>query len=980
MKTLLKRIAGSVRAMPKMRRFALFLALTAAIAAALSAIAWFTVFREDRGEPLVIALVAPLSGPEARQGAAILAGAEEWLARQPSVGGRPLVLRPFDSRERPDAVAAAAAQSDVVAVLSADGAAADEDTLARLGLPRVVLEGQPPRAEAWSFALSADRVLEARFLANYVRNVVGEQLISIIRPDTAEDAAVATAFDETLQRFGTRVVYNWPVAADNQLGAGLQTVAKEIADRQIAGAILVMAPPAFAAQAISALGAAEVSNRVFGLRSLATQDFLAAAHAAWQGPGPLASALNGTLVATPMLFDTAGVEAQAFEANFRTTKRATPDWLAVLANDGARVIAQSLAQLNAPATATNISLRRALRDALQTHNNPATSLPGLNGPIFFDDRGSGALPVLVGAFDGQTLVAAPTQLTPIREEGITDYIDQLRAGRILYVNDRFMYRTNVISTGIEINKISNLSIETNTVELEFMLWFRWRGELAAQDVEFPNAVQPVSLGEPERSIDQEEKRYRAWRVRGRFFLNSSNAPRPFGKQLVSIMFRHRVLARNNIMYVADVVGMDLASQTNALSEEKGWLADLLGAPTASGSVLAHRLEEARVLAGVPGFVVDQAFLSQEQVRSGTTGDPSYVGYGRPAPVFSRIAMDVLVKPDAIDIHALLPQVAFVYLAIFAFSGAVLASVMDRRDRGQFWRMQTLVLRLVTWPTLLATLGALALDYAAANSSLWVVQTLDALIGAAWWLVPARLLSLAVDRFVWAVLEARSERKVPTVFRIVVSGLIYAGAFLAIISVVLGKTISSLLATSGLLTFIIGLAVQSNLRDIFSGVILNLERPFVLGDWVRVNNTSGQVHDISWRTTRLRTPDGQIISFANGRVVDAEVENLTRAGYYDASIQVYLDPSCPPDKVIAALQRAVETITEPPFKPCGVAFTRVESVQGTFAARYNIELQVELWRYRARLRNTLWPVIWQTMEQAGLVWAMLPPKVEAGRHG
>jgi ABC-type branched-subunit amino acid transport system substrate-binding protein len=148
-------------------------------------------------------------------------------------------------------VAAAAAQSDVVAVLSADGAAADEDTLARLGLPRVVLEGQPPRAEAWSFALSADRVLEARFLANYVRNVVGEQLISIIRPDTAADAAVATAFDETLQRFGTRVVYNWPVAADNQLGAGLQTVAKEIADRQIAGAILVMGPPAFAAQAIA---------------------------------------------------------------------------------------------------------------------------------------------------------------------------------------------------------------------------------------------------------------------------------------------------------------------------------------------------------------------------------------------------------------------------------------------------------------------------------------------------------------------------------------------------------------------------------------------------------------------------------------------------------------------------------------------------------------------------------------------------------
>ena len=978
MTKLLSRLAGAVRAMPKMRRFTLFLAITAAIAAAISTVAWFTVFRVDKGEALVIALVAPLSGPDAPQGAAILAGAEQWLARQPAVRGRPLVLRPLDSHARPDALAAAAAQHDVLAVLSAEGTAAEEDTLARLGLPRVLLAGQPVRAEAWSFALSADRVLEARFLANYVRNVVGERLISIIRPDTAEDAAVAAAFDETLQRFGTRVVYNWPVAAVSERGAGLQAVAKEIADRQIAGAIFVLGDPIFAAQALAALGAAEVSNRVIGLRSLATQEFLAAAHTAWQGPGPMAAALNGSLVATPLLLDTAGVEAQAFEATFRATRDATPDWLAVLGHDGARAIAQALAQFDAPAAAEGRVLRRALRDALQNRNSAAASLPGLGGDIFFDERGSGALPILVGAFDGETLVAAPTQLTPIHEEGITDYIEQLRAGRILYVNDRFMYRTNVVSTGIEINKIANLSLETNTVELDFTLWFRWRGDLAAQDVVFQNAVQPVTLGAPERSIDQGDQRYRAWRVRGRFFLNSSTAPRPFGKQLVSIMFRHRVLARNNLMYEADVVGMDLASHTAAPSASGGWLAGLVGAPTGGGSVLARRLAEARVLAGVPGFVVDQAFLSQELVRSGTTGDPSYVGYGRPAPVFSRVAMDVLVKPDAIDIRGLLPQVAFVYLAIFAFSGAVLAYVLDRRDRGQFWRMQTLVLRLATWPTLLASLGALALDYAVANASLSVVETMDSVIGAAWWLVPARLLSLAVDRFVWAVLEARTERRVPTVFRIVVSALIYACAFLAIISVVLGKTIGSLLATSGLLTFIIGLAVQSNLRDIFSGVVLNLERPFVLGDWVRINNTSGQVHDISWRTTRLRTPDGQIISFANGRVVDAEIENLTRAGFYDASIQIDLDPSCQPDQVIAALQRAVEAITDPPFKPCGVAFTRVESVQGTFAARYNVELQVELWKYRARLRNTLWPAIWQAMEQAGLVWAMLPAKAEPGR--
>jgi branched-chain amino acid transport system substrate-binding protein len=976
MVTLVSRVAERVRAMPKMRRFAVFLAITAIIAAVASAIAWATVFREERGEPVVVAVVAPLSGPAARQGAAIVAGAEQWLARQPTVRRRPLALRLVDSHGQADALAAIAAQPDVAAVLALGGSPTDEGVAAQHGLPRIMLAGQPARAEAWSFPLSAHPVLEARFLANYVRNVVGERLVSVLRPNTAQDEEVAAAFDETLRRFGTRVVYNWPIAtAPEERGAALRAVARDIAERQVAGAILVLGEPDFAAEAIAELGAAEVSNRVVGLRSLASQDFMAKAQAAWRGPGSLASALNGTLVATPLLFDTAGVEAQAFQATFRATTRMAPDWLAVLAHDGLRTIAQALARIEAPASADGSALRRPLRDALQRHDSAASALPGLGGPIFFDERGSGALPVMVGAFDGETLVAAPTQLTPIHEEGVTNYIEQLQAGRILYVNDRFMYRTNVVSTGIEINKVSGLSVEANTVELEFMLWFRWRGALAAQDVVFENAVGPISLGEPERTIDEGEHHYRAWRVRGRFFLNSSTAPRPFGKQLVSVAFRHRTLARNNLMYVADVVGMDLAGPYAAAEAGDGWLVRMLGAPAGSGSVLARRLAEAGVLAGVPGSVVDQAFLSQELVRSGTTGDPAYVGYGKPAPIFSRIAMDVLVKPDRIDLRALLPQQALVYLAIFALAGAVLARLLDRRDRGQFWRMQTLVLRLITWPTLLATLGVLGLDYAAARSSLWVVETIDFAVGAAWWLILARLLSLAIDRFIWAPLEARTERRVPTVFRIVVAALIYAGAMLGIIAVVLGKTIGSLLATSGLLTLIIGLAVQSNLKDIFSGVVLNLERPFVLGDWVRINSTYGQVHDISWRTTRLRTPDGQIISFANGRVVDAEIENLTRAGFYDASIQIYLDPRCPPAQAIAALQRAVESVTDVPFKPCGVALTRVEAVQGSFAARYNVELQVELWRYRVRLRNTLWPAIWLAMEQAGLVWAMLPQKLE-----
>ena len=92
-------------------------------------------------------------------------------------------------------------------------------------------------------------------------------------------------------------------------------------------------------------------------------------------------------------------------------------------------------------------------------------------------------------------------------------------------------------------------------------------------------------------------------------------------------------------------------------------------------------------------------------------------------------------------------------------------------------------------------------------------------------------------------------------------------------------------------------------------MLNLERPFVLNDWVRINRVEAQVFDISWRTTRLRTRRGQIVAFANGKVAESEIENLTRAGFYEATNNLYMDPRCPPDEVLAALKRALASISK-----------------------------------------------------------------------
>lgn len=948
----------------KMQRFTAFLAMAASAAALGSALVWATVFREPTPRPVMIAVVAPMTGPRAAQGQALRDGAQSWVENKGRhLAGRTVQVAVYDSAAQPDALQQAAHDPEVVAVIGP----ADMPDTAPYGLPGFRLGGPPIGDNGWTFPLSADPLYEARFLANYVRNVTGEKLVSILMPEGDDQAALATAFDETLQRFGTKVVYKWQVSGRE----ALEAQARQIADKQIAGSILVLGDANFAAEAVAALGAADVSNRIIGLRDLATNQFRTRVRLAWHGPGALGATLANTLMTTPLLFDTAGVEAQGFQTVYRSTYHQMPDWVALLGFDGARLVSQGLA--GASRDAQGSELRETLRAELLRHRSADTALTGLVGPIFFEPRGNGALPTLVGRYDGQDLVAAPTQLSPIRDDGVSNYLDQLQAGKILYVNDRFMYKTNVVPSGIRITKVTNLKTDINTVDLEFMLWFRWRGTLAPNDIVFENAVQPIVLGNPERSGDDGEQHYRAWRVRGTFFLNYANVSRQYGSELVDVTFRHRILAQNNLMYVADIVGMDLSADGQA-NDKPGLLARLLSIGNNHGSVLVDQLTQSHVLAGAPGWLIDEALFSQQLGRTGSDGDPAFVGFGKPASVFSRMSLDVVLVLDEIDLGALLPASILVYMAIFALSGSILAQLLDRKDRGQFWRMQTLVLRLICWPALLASVTGLGLDYTAGNGSMNAAVAVDTIGRAAWWLVGGRLVSMTVERFVWAPLEIRTQRKIPTVFRILVAVIIYGLAMIGMVAFVMGKPVTSLLATSGLLTMIVGLALQSNLRDIISGVMLNLERPFVLGDYIRINRTIGEVHDISWRTTRIKTKNGQVVAFANGRVSESEIENMTPAEYFESNLVLFMDPRCNPNQVIAVLRKAMEKVTGPAFTLSKVILHSIDNQKGAWAARYEAEIRCKRYPDGAKVRAAAWVELWKELDAAGLLWATMPQVV------
>ena len=105
----------------------------------------------------------------------------------------------------------------------------------------------------------------------------------------------------------------------------------------------------------------------------------------------------------------------------------------------------------------------------------------------------------------------------------------------------------------------------------------------------------------------------------------------------------------------------------------------------------------------------------------------------------------------------------------------------------------------------------------------------------------------------------------------------------------------LLATSGALAIIIGLALQSSLGDVFSGIVLNIERPYRVGDWIILDDSvQGKVIETNWRATHILTGNQDVAIVPNSVIAKSKLVNCsTPTKIHGASIRVRLEPSLTP---------------------------------------------------------------------------------------
>ncbi|HAL92620.1 MAG TPA: hypothetical protein DCM68_06315, partial [Verrucomicrobia bacterium] len=180
---------------------------------------------------------------------------------------------------------------------------------------------------------------------------------------------------------------------------------------------------------------------------------------------------------------------------------------------------------------------------------------------------------------------------------------------------------------------------------------------------------------------------------------------------------------------------------------------------------------------------------------------------------------------------------------------------------------------------------------------------------------------------------------------------------------LGWNITPLLASTALVTAVVGFALQGVLGNLLAGMSLNLTRSLAPRDWVFIDDVEGEVHEMNWRETWVVTRDNIPVRIPNSKVADARIQNLTRPeGPRRCAISVDASYDDAPDAVIDAMLAAAAAVPDVRRTPEPSAFLLDYK---SYGITYELFIWVDRYPFRNPVMGEVRRRIWYEFRRRGI---------------
>lgn len=165
---------------------------------------------------------------------------------------------------------------------------------------------------------------------------------------------------------------------------------------------------------------------------------------------------------------------------------------------------------------------------------------------------------------------------------------------------------------------------------------------------------------------------------------------------------------------------------------------------------------------------------------------------------------------------------------------------------------------------------------------------------------------------------------------------------------LGIKVTTLIASLGVGSIAVALAVQNILADLFASLSIALDQPFVIGDFIIVGDYLGTVENIGLKTTRVRSLSGEQLIFANNDLLNSRIRNYKRMGERRVLFSfgvIYETPYEKLEKIPAQVKAIIESYSNTRFdrahfKEFGDSALNFEVVYYVLTADYNEYMDIQ----------------------------------------
>ncbi len=147
-----------------------------------------------------------------------------------------------------------------------------------------------------------------------------------------------------------------------------------------------------------------------------------------------------------------------------------------------------------------------------------------------------------------------------------------------------------------------------------------------------------------------------------------------------------------------------------------------------------------------------------------------------------------------------------------------------------------------------------------------------------WIGLTIVIGLFLARFLAIFVERNIMRRSTPQRRMIVRKAISYSVFVLVVLVVLrelGVELATLLGAAGIVGIAVGFASQTSVSNIISGLFLISEKPFAVGDVIKIGGTTGIIQSIDLLSIKIRTFDNLFVRIPNEKILTSEVTNITR---------------------------------------------------------------------------------------------------------